>query len=184
MTNTVKIPKEEIIAAAYDILKNHGLEAISTRNIATKLGCSIKPIYRAFRDMESLLEAVHEKAMQKYTKILLAEISGETKIKSIGLNYIRFAKEYPELFKFIFFNDRQENTSIADHSLDTNKAHVVKLIKEGYGITDDKRAEDLYIKLGIFCNGVAAMIISKSTKFTDADIDRLISEVSIKLVSD
>lgn len=184
MANTVKIPKEEIIKAAYDILKNNGFEAISTRNIATKLGCSIKPIYRTFGDMESLLEAVHKKAMQKYTKILLSEIPGETKIKSVGLNYIRFAKEYPELFRFIFFTDRQENTSIADHSLDTNKAYVVALIKEDYGITDDKRAEDLYIKLGIFCNGVAAMIISKSTKFTDADISRLITEVTEKLVVD
>jgi len=114
--------------------------------------------------------------MQKYTEVLKAEIPGILKIKAIGLNFIRFAREYPNLFRFIFCTDRQENTNITNTTLDTNRSHVVRLIQEEHGVTAE-RADEIYIKMGIFCHGIAAMVMAKSATFTEDDIQRLISEL-------
>ncbi|MCL2675067.1 MAG: TetR/AcrR family transcriptional regulator [Firmicutes bacterium] len=178
----VRIPKEMIIEAAFEITKNYGMEFVTADAVAKKLNCSKIPIYWVFENMDSLKDVVLAKAKKKYTDCLLCKIPGVPDVSAIGLNYVRFSRDYPHLFKLIFFNDREENKSIVEHSLDDNKPYVVELIQQAYGIEDTHRAEDIYIKLGIFCNGIAAMIISKTSKFSDADVYRLLIEVTEKLV--
>jgi len=183
MPSTARILKEEIITAAYDITKEQGMEAMTTRAISQRLKCSVKPIYYAFENMDNLREAVLAKTMQKYTSILTADIHGVPKVYQIGLNYVRFAREYPHLFRFIFCTDRQENTSIVHSCLDENRPLVIKRMQEGWGVTQ-AQATDIYVKTGVFCHGIASMIISKTAKFEDSDVYRLIKEVSESIVSD
>jgi AcrR family transcriptional regulator len=179
MPAKTKITKDEFINAAFEITAERGIEAATTRAIAQKVGCSVRPLIGAFENIENLREAVLEKAMRKYTKYLQAKVEGVTELKAIGLNYIHFAKTYPHLFKLIFFSERQATVSVIDSSLDENKPHVVELIKREYGIENERRAVDIYTDLGIYCNGIAAMLISKSVKFTDEIISGLITAAAI-----
>ena len=181
MPSTAKILKDEIVYSAYKIVKDHGVEAMTTRAIAQKLKCSVQPIYYAFENLDNLRDAVLAKAMQKYTEVLRAETPKIIRIKAVGLNFIRFARDYPNLFRFIFYTDRQENTNITDTSLDANRSFVVQLIQEEHGVSAI-RADEIYIKMGIFCHGIASMVMAKTAKFTDADVERLISELCECLV--
>ena len=53
-----KFSKQEIVNAAFDIAKNEGLDAITIRKVAHKLGSSIAPIYVNFDNVEQLVQAV------------------------------------------------------------------------------------------------------------------------------
>jgi AcrR family transcriptional regulator len=177
------IPREKIIDTAYKLTKEQGIEATTVTAVAERLGCSIRPVFYHLGCMENLRKEICNLAMQEYSKVLHSQIAGVTSVKAIGLNYIRFARENPHLFKLLFLNDTQRDVSIIYSSLDANKPFVVRLLKESYGITDDKHAEDVYIKLGIFCNGIATMIISNIAIFTDEEVNRLITEVAHKLIN-
>jgi len=178
----IKYPEEVIFDAAFELAKDYGMEKVTSDAVAAKLGCSKQPIYSAFKNMVDLKNAVLQRATKKYAEFLFTERPGVTMTISIALNYVRFAREYPHLFRFIFFSDRGENVAIVNHRLDENKPKVVEIIKNEHKLTDSQ-AEDHYIKMGIFCNGIAAMIISKTSDFSDKDILRLINEVRDGILS-
>ena len=178
MPTTVRITKEEIIAAAYEITKEQGIEAATARAVAKRLKCSIQPVYYVFETMTNMREAVLEKAKLEYTQSLFSNLPDTLKINAVAFNYIRFAREYPYLFKLMFANDKYENISVLDKNIrNENKPRIIRIIKEDYGIGDEKHAEDLHIKGGIFCHGLAMMAISGSINVDDETIGRLIKEV-------
>lgn len=181
MPAPIKITKEKILKTAYEITKKHGIDAVSATAIAKKLSCSNQPIYYAFQNMDNLREAVIEKAMKKYSTFLRREVPGETRTIAAGLNFINFAEEYPNLFKLLFCSNRQKGVSLAQSNLDVNKPYILQLVRDDYGITEDQAAK-AYLKVGIFCQGVAALILSDVAHISDEDIKREIREVFAMLL--
>lgn len=53
-----KVPREEIVDAAVEVLREGGAAAINARSVAKKLGCSTQPIYLSFRSMDELKDAM------------------------------------------------------------------------------------------------------------------------------
>ena len=54
MPPKVKVTKEEIIAAALEILRQKGMEAVNARAVAAALGCSTQPIFSNYSSMGAL----------------------------------------------------------------------------------------------------------------------------------
>jgi hypothetical protein len=59
-TKIVFIP-EIILAQAFEIVRQKGLDTLSARRIARELGCSTQPTYKSYRSMLELQKAVIEK---------------------------------------------------------------------------------------------------------------------------
>ena len=59
-----KFTKEDIVEAAFNVVREQGWEALSQRSIAKKLNASIGPIYSYLKSMTNLEEAVIEKAYE------------------------------------------------------------------------------------------------------------------------
>ena len=112
---------------------------------------------------------------------MLTKKSGVTRIRALGMNYMRFAKVYPHLFMLLFCADKPENVCIFDSRMDQNKPYILRVLKENYGMTDQKFAEDAYIKIGIFLHGLAMLMITKSAKISDDKAVRLFAEVAGRL---
>jgi|AGTN01.1.fsa_nt_gi Transcriptional regulator len=176
MPPKTKIQKEDIIRAAFEITNERGIEAATAKAIAKKLNCSIQPIYWIFDNMNNLRRAIIDESTKEYNNYLLTEIPGLNKYKAAGWNYIRFAKEKPHLFRLLFMTDRQENTNIAESTLDENKAYIISAIKELYGLSDAD-ANGLYVELWIFSHGIATMAATKTVKLSDKDISRMLTNV-------
>lgn len=175
MPPKVKITKREIIRSAFEITKESGIEAVTAKSIAKRLSCSTQPVYWVFDTMDNLRRAVMNEATKEYNKYLLTEIPELQRYKATGWNYIRFAKEQPELFKLLYMTDRQENISIAESNLDENKDYIISHIKEEYGL-QEKAANDLYIEMWLFSHGIATMLVTKTVKLEDAEIDRMLTD--------
>lgn len=174
MPPKIKIPKDKIINAAFEITRERGIEEVTAKSIAKKLNCSTQPIYWVFDKMENLRTAIIEEANHEYNKYLLTEIKGLPKYKTTGWNYIRFAKEEPQLFKLLFMTERNKDTDIAESNLDENKDYIISLITKDYGLPP-KAANDLYVSMWLFSHGIAAMLVTKTVKLEDADISRMLT---------
>lgn len=181
MPPKVKIAKEEIIRAAYEITRERGIDAVTAKSIALRLNCSTQPVYWVFETMENVRYAVILTAIKEYNTYLLTEIPGLPKYKATGWNYIRFAKDQPELFKLLYMTGRQEDTAISDSSLDENKDYIISLITREYGLTQ-KDANDLYVNMWLFSHGIAAMIATKTVKFVDSDISRMLTDAFLGML--
>ena len=56
MPPKVKFQKEEIVAAAADVAREKGAQAVTARDVAAKLGVSTRPIFTYFDTMDELKE--------------------------------------------------------------------------------------------------------------------------------
>lgn len=101
MPPKVKITKEMIIDAAFEIARSEGAENINARAVSKKLGCSTQPVMYHFKTIEELKKTVYVKA-DEYHSEYITNIQSENPMKDIGLNYIRFAETEKNLFRFLF----------------------------------------------------------------------------------
>ena len=53
-----KFSKEEIIAAALDLVRAKGMEGLTARELGQRLGSSARPIFTVFSSMEEVQDAV------------------------------------------------------------------------------------------------------------------------------
>jgi AcrR family transcriptional regulator len=106
-----KVPSREtetaILEAARDLLAAGGLDALSMRAVAAKVGLSATAIYHWFESKEDLVDRVvlhgfrrSEAYMWKAIEALPA--GSMDRVSALGEAYIRFALENREYFKIIF----------------------------------------------------------------------------------
>ena len=68
MPPKVKVTKEEIIAAALEILRQKGMEAVNARAVAAALGCSTQPIFSNYSSMGALQHDVLAAGYAEYNR--------------------------------------------------------------------------------------------------------------------
>ena len=103
-----KFTKEEMVAAALRVVRAKGADGLTAKTIADELGTSTQPIFTAFGSMGGIRQAVYAAAVRvydDYTKIGLQE---KIPFLGVGTQYIRFAREEPELYRLLFLTQTQE----------------------------------------------------------------------------
>ncbi|MFP3154743.1 hypothetical protein LQZ18_10045 [Lachnospiraceae bacterium ZAX-1] len=107
MSPKAKISKAAVMESALALVREKGVETISARAISAKLGCSKRPIYSLYDDMEKLKEDLFDQANQYFGKYLESFSGQETRtgngFMKFGLAYIDFARKETNLFKMLFF---------------------------------------------------------------------------------
>jgi AcrR family transcriptional regulator len=93
-----KFSKEQIIDAAFEIAKAEGIDNITMRKIAEKMGSSVAPIYVNFKNIDELTEALVEKIVGISQQLLSEESTGKP-FYDVGRSSLRFAMEYSVLFR-------------------------------------------------------------------------------------
>ena len=92
--------KEMILETSWEIVKNHGFEGLSARNIAKKIGYAPGTIYNLFESMDDLYLDINSLTLDKLYDVLAStECRSETStpiqnIKKMAHLYREFAKEY------------------------------------------------------------------------------------------
>jgi AcrR family transcriptional regulator len=168
-----KFTKEDIVEAAFSVVREQGWETLSQRSIAKKLNASIGPIYSYFNSMTNLEEAVIEKAYE-----LLLHYSttsrGEDGFPFPSLGYVLFAKNEKRLFK-CFFNEKHTeiHKKYSQRWWQANREAVKN--NPDYLKLSDRQKDGLHQHMVIFCYGLAILInISFYDEFTDKEISALI----------
>lgn len=161
-----KFTRDEIIKSAIDVTREKGISGLTARALAAKLGCSVKPIFGLFQNMEEVHKEVLAAADKMYHDYLTEDMScGKyPPYKASGMAYIRFAKEETELFKLLFMRDR------SDERIEENKEDVrplLELIKKNTGLNDDE-AYLFHIEMWIYVHGIATML---ATSYLDWDME-------------
>ncbi|MFN2362225.1 MAG: TetR/AcrR family transcriptional regulator [Marinobacter sp.] len=89
---------------ALEILREHGDAAISLRALARQIGVSAPALYRHFIDRESLLSELAITGFEALRERLFKVDQSEprTALIDIGLVYVSFAQEEPNLYRLMF----------------------------------------------------------------------------------
>ena len=176
LTTTTKITKEMILNTAFEIAREKGFEKISNRELAKKMNCSIRPIYYQFKNVEELNKELYKKIERYFYEFLIDNMIKDVPLyKQIGINYIKFAIAENNLFKFLFMTEIKDEPSAFITTDEKGFEELVKAIKISTKLSD-KDIKSFHIKMWIFAHGIATLSATKSVKFTDEQIQDLLSQ--------
>ena len=175
MPTKIKISKDMILNAAFDIVRHHGIEKLSNRELANKLKCSIRPIYYQFENVEELQKELYTKIEKYFYKFLLDNMNNEIpKYKQVGINYIKFAKKEKKLFQTLFMSEVGVTPNAFVSKEGDDYKEIEKFIKISTNLKGDD-IKDFHTKMWIFCHGIATLVANNTISLTDSQIEKLLS---------
>jgi len=113
--------REKILDAARELFVEEGVEAVSMRKIADKIGYSATTLYNYYEDKESLLRALCDAdfgTLQDSFKKIGRIADPIERMRKLGQAYITFALKYPSHYRLMFMTPRvhrEDPCSDIDH---------------------------------------------------------------------
>ena len=175
MPTNVRITKDMILDTAFDIARSGGLEDVSNREIASRLGCSIRPIYYQFKNTDELKGELYAKIEKYFYTYLMDNMRDDIPpYKQVGINYIRFAREESHLFRILFMSE----TNLLPMGFVTKDEddfrELAKFIKFSTKLSDDD-IKTFHVRMWLFAHGIASLVASNTVVFSDTQIEKLLS---------
>lgn len=175
MSKEVKITKDMILEAAFDIVREKGLEEVSNRSIAKRLECSIRPIYYQFNNSDELKKELYTKIEKYFYKYIMDNmIDNIPYYRQVGINYIKFAREEKNFFKILFMSKSDYLPEGFVSKSEDDFKEISKLIKMSTKLNDDD-IKSFHIKMWMFTHGIATLLATDTVLLTEEQISNLLS---------
>ena len=171
MPAKVKVTKEEIIDAAFEIARKTGAENINARTVSERLNCSTQPVMYHFATIEELKRTVYAKADLYHSEYLMnMKKTPKGAALGIGMNYIRFAIEEPHLFRFLFQSDYFCGKTLLE-LIDAEELSPVLSAMQGALETGLEQTKKVFLTVFLFAHGYASIIANNSLKYDEEIIN-------------
>lgn len=163
MPPKAKITKKMILNTVLELTRGTGFETVNARSIASKLGCSTRPIFTCYTNMEKLKKEFLAFAYEHYEQYVTNyhKTENTSPYLLLPLSYIAFAEEEPHLFRLLFINDMDlEMTEAKDFYKETDNKKRAQLFSETVGI-DLEQAKVIFLDLFLYTHGIAVLTATK-----------------------
>lgn len=172
MPRKVQFTREMIIGAAINMVREQGPDSINARDLGAYLGCSSRPLFTAFRNMEELTDAVREEVSRQFAervRIARDATDGGPAAKRMGMCIVGFAQNEPNLYKFIHWRGSklvpfQELSKI-----------MTKQYQTDYHLSDED-AVAFFDHMMIFNMGLCSLITNGMRQFAQGEVERILLE--------
>lgn len=124
---------QDVIEAAFQVVRKQGWEGFSARTIANELKSSTRPIYDYFNSMENIEAEVVKKILSYYVHFLSQERTGDKWLDQ-ALGYVLFASTEKHLFRCI--NDEKHTPFQRQFA----RHHWIEL---GEALSEDERFKNI-----------------------------------------
>ncbi len=166
MPAKTKVTKEMVIDAAFEVTRAEGAEKVNARTVSQKLGCSTQPVMYHFATIEDLKRAVYGKLDRFHTEYLMNVKPQEDIMLGIGLNYIRFAVEKPNLFRFLFQSGFAVENNLLEMVNSQELTPVLSAMQEAMALSL-AQTKEVFITLALFVHGYASIIANNALEYDE-----------------
>ena len=164
-----KITREMVVDAVLDLIREGGVDAVTVRAVASRLGCSTQPVMYHFTTVEELKRAAYAHADALHTAFMMTKMPDEDPVLSLGLNYIRFAIREPRLFRFLFQSGYANERSLTEMIDSEEILPVLGAMAEGAGLPLEK-TKQVFLTVGVFTHGYACLIANNGLDYDEATV--------------
>ena len=172
MPRKVQYTREMIIEAAINMVREQGPDCINARDLGAYMGCSSRPLFTAFRNMEELLTAVREEVSERFAervRIARDTPSQGAAAKRMGMCIVQFAQEEPNLYKLIYWRGNKM-TPLPELS-----KIMTKQYQTDYQLSDDD-AVAFFDHMMIFNLGLCSLITNGVRQFSHGEVERILRD--------
>ena len=175
-----KFTREEMVQAALQVVRAVGIDSRTAKTLADALGTSTQPVFTAFGSMERVRQAVYAAVVDIYDGYADAGLQEEIPFLGIGMQYIRFAREEPELYRLLFLTRAQDPQYSAMQSMQHLQTLVRPTLMRIYRISAGEA--DLYFRdLWLVVHSLSTLIVTGDCPYSDGEIGRILTGFSLSL---
>ena len=166
MPPKTRITKDMIINAAVEVAKQSGYEKINARTVSEQLHCSTQPVMYHFSTIDAMKRAAYAQVDKLHSEYLMTVSTEQDPILGIGLNYIRFAVEEPQLFRFLFQSGYVQEKSLLEMIDSEELIPVLAAMQEGAGLSMEKTRQ-VFLTVAMFAHGYASIIANNNLEYDE-----------------
>ena len=175
-----KFTKEEMAEAALRVVRAKGIDGLTAKTMADELGTSTQPIFTAFGSMDAVRQAVYAAAVRIYDGYTSAGLKERIPFFGVGMQYIRFAREEPELYRFLFLTRAQDQECSAMKTMEHLRELVRPTLVNIYHITAEEA--DVYFRnLWFVVHSLSTLIVTGDCPYSDQEIGHILTGFSISI---
>jgi AcrR family transcriptional regulator len=158
--------RDDIVAAAVELLDEHGQEsAVTLRSVARQVGIAAPSIYRHFPDQPAIMLAVVQQAFDELNgQLLNARAAAGDDVRrqlfAIATSYLQFAQNHPQRYRIMFggvWTPALGESSVTESDLVGLGARAFELLGDvlqgcvsaGCSTSTDVRADTVAVWLGL-----------------------------------
>ena len=178
-----KFTRDEIVAAALDMVSERGMEALTARDLGQRLGSSARPIFTVFENMEAVQKEVRKAAMRRFNDYTNKGVHYTPAFKQIGMQMILFAKEEPKLFQMLFMTENEKAKSFEDvfEELGDMSKLCIEVIMRDYQLPEQD-ALQLFKHVWIHTFGIGALCAAKVCDCDEKEVSEMLTESFIGMM--
>ena len=173
-----KFTKQEMVEAALRVVRAKGIDGLTAKTMADELGTSTQPIFTGFGSMDAVRQEVYAAAMRVYDGYADAGLKEKIPFFGVGMQYIRFAREEPALYRLLFLTQAKEYSAMK--SMQHLQALVRPTLMHIYHISAEEA--DLYFRdLWFVVHSLSTLIVTGDCPYSDREIGQILTGVSISI---
>ncbi len=183
MPPKVRVSKDHVLSAAFEMTRESGFENVTARKLAERLNSSTQPIFRVYENMEMLKEDLFYKSAEMFSDYMLSKLNDDKPAYlSMGLAYIELAGKERHLFKLIADIDEYDTGDIHEFLLMGDTSKVLEQLPQTQNLTSDQKQE-IFKMVWMFTHGVATLVTSKRMEMEDDEIEGMLTKAYEGFVS-
>lgn len=168
-----KCTREEVAAAAFRLIKEEGLSALTARELGKRLGTSSSPVFTIFQNMDEVKSAARELALAEFLEYIGDYQAYTPAFKRIGMMLVSYGIHEPELFKLLFMQEHKDAQGFESTIRDLGGIADTcrELICRDYGMTREQ-AVLMLEQMWTQAFGLGAMCAMGVSRLSEEEIGR------------
>ena len=180
MPPKIRFQKEEIVSAALNVARKQGIDSVTAREVAKELGVSVGPIFTWYESMEQLKADVCGQAKRIYREYVERGLAEPIPFLGVGHQYLRFARNEPELYRLLFLRRPDSVSGGAMEALRFSQELARESLMRIYHM--EARTADCYFRdLWLVVFSFATLIVTDDCPYTDEEMSAVLTEVSLSV---
>ncbi len=182
MPPKVKVTKEMVADASFEVIRTKGHENLNARTISEFLGCSTQPVLYSFKTVDEIREAAYEIADGYHTSFIMPKETDENPMLSLGLNYVRFGQEEKNLFRFLFQTDKFGGKDVGALMSDPGLSEILGIMSAGLEM-DVEQARDVFLTFFCVAHGMASLLANNSMEYDEGQCQKMLEQVFYGMIA-
>ena len=182
MAPKVKITKQMVADAAFEVIRARGHETLNAKSIAERLGCSTQPVLYSFHTVDEIRQAAYEIADEYHTAFIMPGGTEENSMLALGLNYVRFGHDERNLFRFLFQTDKFGGKDIETLLSGPEMSGILNIMATGLQV-DQEQARAMFLTFFCAAHGLASLLANNSMEYEEAQCRSMLESVFFGMAS-
>ena len=153
-----KVTKDMLLEHAFQIAKEQGIMAVTSRSVAKAANCSIQPIFTHFPTMQELRKATFAYASNKLMQDILQYQGSPDFIIQTNIWMLNLARNESKLFELLYLSDSFDSPNLWEVMMqwECNRA-MLSAVAAKYGLSQTE-CQDVFQRGFFMLFGIAAML--------------------------